>query len=103
MIVNTQWLMQSLDPPCSHEQLVEVFPRIGLEIEDSHALGQELEAVRIGFIREKTALVPKDSDDDGSDTETNEQMWLCQIEIDPGVMLPIAGRANGGASSIRRR
>ena len=77
MIVNTAWLLEYLQPRCSHAELIEVLPRIGLEIEEQHALGAELNAVRIGFIRSKEPL----PDAPG--------MWVCQIELERGMMTPV--------------
>jgi phenylalanyl-tRNA synthetase beta chain len=77
MIVNTAWLLEYLDPPCTHQQLLEALPAAGLEIEAQHDLGQELAAVRIGFVR-KMAPIP------GA-----EGMHACQIEIERGRMISV--------------
>jgi len=53
MIVNTAWLLEYLEGSCSHEDLLDALPRLGLEIEQRHELRSALEAVRIGFVREK--------------------------------------------------
>ena len=53
MIVNTTWLLEYLEPKCSHEELVDAFPRLGLEVEQTHELKKELESIRIGFVRRK--------------------------------------------------
>ena len=55
MIVNTAWLLEYLEPKCSHEDLLDAFPRLGLEIEQMHELRKELDSVRIGFVRRKAA------------------------------------------------
>ncbi len=73
MIVNTAWLLEYLQPRCSHAELIEVLPRIGLEIEEEHALGAELNSVRIGFVRRKDPLAGAPG------------MWVCQIELQRGV------------------
>ena len=33
MMVNTAWLLEYLEPKCSHEDLVAALPEVGLEIE----------------------------------------------------------------------
>ena len=38
MIVNTAWLLEYLEPKCSHEDLLDAFPRLGLEVEQTHEL-----------------------------------------------------------------
>src|ERR1041384_1824222 len=38
MHITTPWLLQYLEPHVSHDALMQAFPRIGLEIEESHAL-----------------------------------------------------------------
>ncbi len=53
MIVNTAWLLEYLEPKCSHEDLLDAFPRLGLEVEQTHELKKELDSVRIGFVRRK--------------------------------------------------
>ena len=53
MIVNTAWLLEYLDPKCSHDELLDALPRLGLEVEQTHELKTELDAVRIGFVRRK--------------------------------------------------
>ena len=72
MLVNTQWLMQYLEPGCSDGEIVDALPKVGLEVEEDHDLGQDLHAVRIGFIREKQQV----PDADG--------IYLCRIEMDRG-------------------
>ena len=56
MIVNTQWLLDYLEPKVSHEALLDALPRVGLEVEWAVQLSKGLEPVRVGFIREKAAI-----------------------------------------------
>jgi phenylalanyl-tRNA synthetase beta chain len=72
MIVNTAWLLEYLQPRCSHAELIDVLPRIGLEIEEQHALATELNSVRIGFVRHKEPLAGAPG------------MWVCRIELERG-------------------
>ena len=72
MLVNTKWLIEYLEPQCSHEDVLEALPRIGLEIEQLHPLRSELENVRIGFIREKIPLTG------------TEGMYACRVEVEHG-------------------
>ena len=39
MLITTSWLLQYLDGDVTHDALMEAFPRIGLEIEESEKLG----------------------------------------------------------------
>jgi phenylalanyl-tRNA synthetase beta chain len=76
MTINTAWLLEYLDGDCTHEQLIDALPRVGLEIEELHDLQRDLEAsVRIGFVREKKPLT--------------ESLYACQIEIDRGTLTPV--------------
>ncbi|MFM7843103.1 MAG: phenylalanine--tRNA ligase subunit beta [Planctomycetota bacterium] len=77
MIVNTAWLLEYLEPACTHEELLEALPAAGLEIESLHALQRDLAAVRIGFVREKSAL------------SSAPGMYLCQIELERGRVIPV--------------
>lgn len=72
MLVNTKWLLEYLEPQCSHEDVLEALPRIGLEIEQLHPLRSELENVRIGFIREKVPLTG------------TKGMYACRVEVEHG-------------------
>src|SRR5689334_4375431 len=38
MLLTTPWLLNYLDPHVSHDELMEAFPKVGLEIEESEAL-----------------------------------------------------------------
>src|SRR5688572_11036379 len=38
MLITTPWLLQYLEAPVSHEALMEAFPKVGLEIEESEPL-----------------------------------------------------------------
>ena len=77
MIVNTAWLREYLEPACTHEELVDVLPKIGLELERLCELKKDLEPVRIGFIRKKEAIAGHDG------------YHLCQIEIAKGKTIPV--------------
>ncbi len=65
MIVNTAWLLEYLAPKCSHEDLLDAFPRLGLEIEQTHEHNTELNVLPnrpdflglIGIAREVAALL----------------------------------------------
>ena len=76
MIVNTAWLLEYLEPQCSHEELLDVLPRLGLEIEHTRELKTELESVRIGFVRRKQP-VPE-----------AQGYFLCEIELEQGRTIP---------------
>ena len=41
MIVNTAWLLEYLEPKCSHEELLDALPRLGLEVEQTHELTKQ--------------------------------------------------------------
>jgi phenylalanyl-tRNA synthetase beta chain len=77
MIVNTAWLLEYLEPKCSHEELLDALPRLGLEVEQSHKLKTELDSVRIGFVRRKQP-VPE-----------AQGFYLCEIELERGRMIPV--------------
>jgi phenylalanyl-tRNA synthetase beta chain len=77
MIVNTAWLLEYLEPKCSHEDLVDAFPRLGLEIEHTWELKKELNAIRIGFVRRKEPVAGA------------QGYYLCEIEIERGRIIPV--------------
>ena len=77
MIVNTAWLLEYLEPKCSHEDLLEAFPRLGLEVEQMHELRTELDSIRIGFVRRKEPVVGAPG------------YHLCEIELDRGRVIPV--------------
>jgi phenylalanyl-tRNA synthetase beta chain len=77
MIVNTAWLMEYLDGSPSHEELLQIFPRVGLETERTFDLRTELAAVRIGMVRKKAPI----ADAPG--------MHACEIEIERGKAIPV--------------
>ena len=56
MFVNTQWLLEYLEPTCPHDELVRAFAMIGLEVEEHFELQKTLRPVRIGFVRAKEPL-----------------------------------------------
>src|SRR3954470_16022154 len=39
MLITTTWLLQYLDGAVTHDALMDAFPRMGLEIEESEKLG----------------------------------------------------------------
>jgi phenylalanyl-tRNA synthetase beta chain len=77
MIVNTSWLLEYLEPKCSHEDLLDAFPRLGLEVEQTYELKKELDCVRIGFVRRKQPVAGAPG------------YFLCEIEIERGRMIPV--------------
>ena len=77
MIVNTAWLLEYLEPKCSHEDLLDAFPRLGLEVEQSHELKKELESIRIGFVRRKEPVAGAPG------------YHLCEIELERGRMISV--------------
>jgi phenylalanyl-tRNA synthetase beta chain len=77
MIVNTAWLREYLEPACTHEELVDVLPRIGLELERLCELRADLSPVRTGFIRKKESIPGHDG------------YHLCQIEIAKGKTISV--------------
>jgi len=77
MIVNTAWLLEYLEPKCSHEDLLDAFPRLGLEVEQTHELKKALESIRIGFVRRKRPVAGA------------EGYYLCDIELDRGRVIPV--------------
>jgi phenylalanyl-tRNA synthetase beta chain len=77
MTINTAWLMEYLEPGCTHEELLDALPRVGLEIEERHELRSELESVRIGFVRDKKPLAGSGG------------MYACQIEIERGIVISV--------------
>ena len=77
MIVNTAWLLEYLEPKCSHEDLLDAFPRLGLEIEQTHELKKELDSIRIGFVRRKEPVAGAPG------------YHLCEIEVARGRVIPV--------------
>ena len=77
MIVNTAWLLEYLEPKCSHEDLLDAFPRLGLEIEQAHELKKALDAIRIGFVRRKNPVAEAPG------------YYLCEIELERGQMISV--------------
>jgi phenylalanyl-tRNA synthetase beta chain len=77
MLVNTTWLLEYLQPPCSEKDLLRALASTGLEIEAYHSLAQELESIAVGFIREKSPLPGSNG------------MYLCRAEIQSGEMLQV--------------
>ena len=77
MIVNTAWLLEYLEPKCSHEDLLDVFPRLGLEVEQTHELKKELDSIRIGFVRRKEPVAGAPG------------YHLCEIELERGRVISV--------------
>lgn len=77
MLLNTAWLLEYLEPPCSESDLLRAFLHMGLEVEAIHPLARELEHIRIGFIRDKTPLPGTDG------------MFICRAEVGPGETLQV--------------
>ena len=48
MIVNTGWLLDYLSPRVPLGELLTALPRVGLDVEATHVLAQELAGVRSG-------------------------------------------------------
>lgn len=69
MLVNTSWLLEYLEPTCSVDEIIKAIPNSGLEVEEFYPLTEALRDIRVGFVREKTALAGAD------------QMYVCQVEI----------------------
>ncbi|MDP9113762.1 MAG: phenylalanine--tRNA ligase subunit beta [Acidobacteriota bacterium] len=72
MIVNTGWLLDYLSPRVPLAELLTALPRVGLDVEATHVLAQELAAVRVGFIRSKKPL------------EGTADKFVCEVEVAPG-------------------
>jgi len=77
MLVNTAWLLDYLDPKCSHAELLHTFTAAGLEVEEEHHLAEELRKVVIGFIRDKQPI----ADAPG--------LFHTKIEIAPGRVIDV--------------
>jgi phenylalanyl-tRNA synthetase beta chain len=77
MIVNTAWLLEYLEPKCSHDDLLDAFPRLGLEVEQIHELKKELDSIRIGFVRRKEPVPGAPG------------YHLCEIELEQGRMISV--------------
>jgi phenylalanyl-tRNA synthetase beta chain len=77
MNVNTAWLLEYLEPKCSHADLLDAFPRLGLEVEQTHELRAHLGAIRIGFVRRKEPV----ADAPG--------YHLCEVEVERGRVIPV--------------
>ena len=77
MKLNTAWLLQYLDTPIDHRELIDAMPRAGLEVEAEAELKEALSPVRIGFVREKRPL------DDAPG------MFATKIEIERGQFISV--------------
>ena len=77
MTVNTTWLLEYLEPQCAHEDLLDALPRLGLEVEQVHELKNDLNAIRIGFVRRKEPVAEAPG------------YYLCDIEIERNRMIPV--------------
>src|ERR1700733_9979997 len=72
MIVNTGWLLDYLSPRVPLGELLTALPRVGLDVEATHVLAQELAGVRVGFIRSKKPL------------EGTTDKFVSEVEVAPG-------------------
>jgi phenylalanyl-tRNA synthetase beta chain len=72
MIVNTRWLLDYLSPRVPLADLLIALPRVGLDVEATHVLAQDLAPVRIGFIRAKRPL------------EGTIDKFVCEVEVARG-------------------
>ncbi|HEV2199057.1 MAG TPA: phenylalanine--tRNA ligase subunit beta [Bryobacteraceae bacterium] len=72
MIVSTEWLLDYLTPRCRLADLLAALPRVGLDIEATHALEHELAPVRVGFIRAKKQLAG------------TSDHYVCDVEVARG-------------------
>ncbi|GAC1466268.1 MAG: phenylalanine--tRNA ligase subunit beta [Isosphaeraceae bacterium] len=77
MIINTSWLLEYLQPECSHEELLDALPRVGLEIERQVPLSRGLDGIRIGFVRSKANLSGAPG------------RFVCQIEVERDRIIPV--------------
>ncbi len=72
MIVNTGWLLDYLSPRVPLPELLTALPRVGLDVEATRVLAQELAGVRVGFIRSKKPL------------EGTGDKFVCEVEVAGG-------------------
>jgi phenylalanyl-tRNA synthetase beta chain len=77
MIINTSWLLEYLEPGCSHAEILDALPKVGLEIERQVELSGGLDCVKIGFVRSKRDLAGAPG------------MYACAIEVNPGRTIPV--------------
>jgi len=77
MIVNTSWLLEYLQPKCSHEDILDALPKVGLEIERQVDLSSELDCVKIGFVRRKRDLTGA------------PDKYVCEIEVEQGRVISV--------------
>ncbi|MGN6726069.1 MAG: phenylalanine--tRNA ligase subunit beta, partial [Tepidisphaeraceae bacterium] len=77
MKLNTAWLLQYLDTPIDHRELIDAMPRAGLEVEAEAELKEVLAPVRIGFVREKRPL------------DNAPGMFATKIEIERGQFISV--------------
>jgi phenylalanyl-tRNA synthetase beta chain len=107
MLVNTTWLLDYLEPHCSHDELLETFTSAGLEVEEYHRLSEELRGVVIGFIRELHDL-PGNDRLHACKIETQENQFIdvvCAsehpVEIGWGIPVATAGTTLPSGAEIR--
>jgi len=72
MIVNTGWLLDYLSPRVPLGELLTALPRVGLDVEATHVLANEVAGVRVGFIRSKKPL------------EGTTDKFVCEVEVAAG-------------------
>ncbi|MCK9224875.1 MAG: phenylalanine--tRNA ligase subunit beta [Candidatus Muirbacterium halophilum] len=84
MKLTYKWLKEFIDIPVSAEELKEIFPKIGLEVDDFYYLGENLENVVTGYV-EKCEKHP-DAD----------KLSLCTIDNGKEKVQIICGASNVG-------
>ncbi|MBK8267847.1 MAG: phenylalanine--tRNA ligase subunit beta [Planctomycetes bacterium] len=77
MLINTTWLNEYIEPKISAGDIIDILPKIGLEIESTHILKNDLADIRIGFIRKKNAILAAPA------------MFACEVEVAKGRRVPI--------------
>jgi phenylalanyl-tRNA synthetase beta chain len=77
MILNTEWLLDYLTPRVPLKELLPSLRRVGLDVEATHLLAEELSPVRVGFIRSKRPL------------EGTTDKYVCGVEVARGDMRQI--------------
>ncbi|MBC7785682.1 MAG: phenylalanine--tRNA ligase subunit beta [Burkholderiales bacterium] len=77
MKLNTAWLLNYLDKPIAHRDLVDAMPRAGLEVEVEAELKVALRDVKIGFVQEKSPITEAPG------------MFATKIEIERGKFIGV--------------
>src|SRR5262249_2524578 len=71
MRVNTSWLLDYLEPACSHDELLRAFTAAGLEVEVCHRLSEALRSVVISIVRDKQPIPGA------------KGMYACRVDVSP--------------------